>query len=81
MLSILIPTYNYDISKLLRVLHQQATVANIAFEILAKDDASSKHIDTNITTTKELGNAHFFTAKENIGRTASRQFLAKRAKI
>jgi len=80
MLSILIPTYNYDISKLLKVLHQQAMAENIEFEILAKDDASSKYVDDNLYIANNLEHVHFFTATENIGRTASRQFLCNKAK-
>ncbi len=42
MLSILIPTYNFDCSKLCNDLHVQATKLGIEFEIRVYDDFSTK---------------------------------------
>ena len=47
MLSILIPTYNYDITKLVTDLHQQATDLEIVFEIIVMEDGSEKYITEN----------------------------------
>ena len=41
MLSILIPTYNYDTFQLVKELHNQALKEGIEFEIIVSDDASS----------------------------------------
>jgi glycosyltransferase involved in cell wall biosynthesis len=40
MLSILIPTYNYDCTHLVSDLHQQADLLGIDYEIIVADDAS-----------------------------------------
>ena len=41
MLSILIPTYNYNIEALVTELHTQAIACDIDFEILCYDDCST----------------------------------------
>lgn len=80
MLSILIPTYNYQITNLVKVLHQQAIDAGIEFEILCKDDASSFYLEENKISLEKLKYVSYFTSDKNIGRTASRQFLCNKAK-
>ena len=45
MLSILIPTYNYDVFPLVENIHRQCKEATIDFEILINDDASKEIID------------------------------------
>ena len=47
MLSILIPTYNYDCYDLVKELHRQATELNIEFEIIVADDCSTINIANN----------------------------------
>ena len=47
MLSILIPTYNYNVYPLLTELKKQADLANLPYEILVLDDASSLFIAEN----------------------------------
>ena len=44
MLSILIPTYNYNVEALVAELHQQATDCQIDFEIIIGDDFSNQTI-------------------------------------
>ena len=41
MLSILIPTYNYDVEALVTELHAQSTACGVDFEILCYDDGST----------------------------------------
>jgi glycosyltransferase involved in cell wall biosynthesis len=41
MLSILIPTYNYNTLLLVKTLQQQAIESKVVFEILVLDDAST----------------------------------------
>ena len=49
MLSILIPTYNYDITHLVYELHKQASEAEIDFEIICLDDGSKSEINSSST--------------------------------
>jgi len=81
MLSILIPTYNYNIVTLVNKVYKQALDAKILFEIIIADDCSTDKavIDEN----KEIEELEFCTLirnKENIGRTATRNLLANKAK-
>lgn len=81
MLSILIPTYNYNTLKLVKDLQLQGVKSDIDFEILVLDDAST---DTKyITENKEINfleHCSFLENKKNSGRTATRNILASNAK-
>lgn len=81
MLSILIPTYNYNVVTLVSTLHKQATKLNIPFEILVLDDCSNRIecIQKN-KTIENLPNCFSFNNSKNLGRTQTRQNLAKKAK-
>ena len=84
-LSILIPTYNNVCLELVRDLQAQASILsstnNLEYEILVADDGST---DKNtIEKNREinwLDNCRYIERKENIGRAAIRNFLAKEAK-
>ncbi len=80
MLSILIPTYNYKISTLVKTLYQQALNTNCVFEILVLDDCST---DTGIISSNAeinlLPNCRIIQNDRNLGRTAARQRLAETA--
>ncbi|MBK5213909.1 MAG: glycosyltransferase [Flavobacteriaceae bacterium] len=82
MISILIPTYNYNIFSLVENLYEQCEKANIVFEILVLDDAS-----TDKKTSKEnskinlLDHCSFQILSENIGRSKIRNLLAEKAKF
>ena len=78
MLSILIPTYNYDTYELALTLHRQALKANIIFELLVYDDASTSPIKNN-NRIDNLNFAKFKTLEKNIGRSAIRNLLANDA--
>ncbi|MDY0089058.1 MAG: glycosyltransferase family 2 protein [Flavobacteriaceae bacterium] len=77
MLSILIPTYNYDASKLIFELHSQLLREHIPFEIICIEDGSS----TNIAHTEafEAAKINYQQNHKNIGRTATRNKLARLA--
>lgn len=78
MLSILIPTYNYDCSDLVKELHRQALQCNIQFEIIVIDDCSTQNIQNN----KQLNNLSFtqyIELNNNIGRSKIRNLLADKA--
>ena len=82
MLSILIPTYNYDIQTLVDKVHAQLVDCKIKFEILCYDDCSTK---TDITTANKsiaaLENTQYKILDSNIGRSAIRNLLAKDARF
>jgi glycosyltransferase involved in cell wall biosynthesis len=79
MLSILIPTHNYSITTLVNTLHQQVRILNIDFEIIIFDDASVRFIEEN-TSINTLENCSYTVLEKNIGRSAIRNRLAKRAR-
>lgn len=76
MLSILIPTYNFDVSELVENIHSQLLANGILFEIIIFEDGSTLLINK----INNLSNVTVFINDENIGRVKARQFLAKRAK-
>lgn len=80
MLSILIPTYNYNVLPLVQQLNDQAVKANIAFEIIVLDDASK---DSNSITENQKINlleyCRYELLEKNTGRSSMRNLLAKRA--
>ncbi|MBP5412748.1 MAG: glycosyltransferase family 2 protein [Bacteroidales bacterium] len=81
MLSILIPIYNYDARELVRSLHNQATEANIEFEILLLDDASENtDLRTNNQVLKNIPNVTLLELPTKAGRSVARNFLAGQAK-
>ena len=79
MLSILIPTYNYDITKLVTDLHQQATDLEIVFEIIVMEDGSEKYISEN-QKINALSGCRSIILNKNIGRSAIRNKMADLAK-
>jgi glycosyltransferase involved in cell wall biosynthesis len=80
MLSILIPTYNYNIVKLVKDLHQQVLEQFIDFEIIVMEDGSSLYVDGNCKI-KKLSNCQYILLEDNIGRSAIRNKLADYAKF
>lgn len=82
MLSILIPTYNFDITALVHEVHKQSTACNIDFEILVFDDASENLEIRKINTAiNDLKNTSYTILKSNIGRSAIRNKLAENAQF
>jgi hypothetical protein len=79
MLSILIPTYNYNISNLVLEIHKQATIANIEFEIICFDDNSKFFSKENQLTIDSLSHSKIINSKKNIGRTNAREKLSDEA--
>jgi hypothetical protein len=77
MLSILIPTYNYNALPLATILEQQALKAGIVFELICMDDGSfSEHNKAN-QQINTLTNAKFIEHIKNVGSKANRRRLAK----
>lgn len=80
MLSVLIPTYNYDTRALVAAIHQQAQAENIPFEIIVADDASTQpEIVAQNTVINQWEHVRYWVHPENIGRSANRNFLADQA--
>ena len=79
MLSILIPTYNYDAFPLASELHQQAVNIKVPFELLVYNDASTLNFKTNCDI-NDLKFAKYKVLKKNIGRSAIRNLLGIDAK-
>ena len=80
MLSILIPTYNYSVAPLVQELQKQAISANIVFEIIVVDDASSdEKIEEENKQINTISNCTYSIQKSNLGRTETRQNLALKA--
>ncbi|MGM0635727.1 MAG: glycosyltransferase family 2 protein [Bacteroidota bacterium] len=80
MVSVLIPTYNYNIVPLVSKLHQQLLHEQIDFEIIVLDDGStnSKVTQQNKRITN-FEQCQHICLQENIGRTAARNWLAEKA--
>ncbi|NHN27566.1 glycosyltransferase family 2 protein [Flavobacterium jejuense] len=79
MLSILVPTYNYNTYPLVLELKEQADLLSIDYEILVQDDFSSLFIEEN-SKINELENCSFEINKENLGRGKNINLLNSKAK-
>lgn len=81
MLSILIPTYNYDVYPLVKNLFDQCEKEGIEYEVLVLDDCSTEEIiiekNSGIQT---FQNVFLFRNENNLGRTQTRKLLAEKAK-
>lgn len=80
MLSILIPTYNFNCSKLCTDLHKQALELGIDFEILVYDDFSPKKYEEN-EALASLSNVVYKELPKNYGRAAIRNLMAHDSKF
>mgnify|MGYP001593126069 FL=1 len=78
MLSILIPTYNYNITTLVKVLSKQALVSGVLYEIIVLEDGT---LDTQITQQNQsivsINQCFYHKNQTNIGRTATRNKLSE----
>ncbi|GAB5564078.1 MAG: glycosyltransferase [Winogradskyella sp.] len=81
MLSILIPTYNYNSVPLVTELHKQCNDSGITYEILVFDDDSSEEFKIVNRAINNLSNCTYKELELNIGRSAIRNMLAKSAKF
>ncbi|WP_303316207.1 glycosyltransferase [Flavivirga abyssicola] len=80
MLSVLIPTYKYDILALVKELNTQCVECKIEFEILVYDDGSKSSLNKNNNLINFIDYCHFKELPNNIGRSAIRNLLALNAK-
>lgn len=75
MLSILIPTYNYNVFPLVENLYQQCIASKIPFEIIVFDDGSQNQFDND--KINSLKNCSFKVLEKNIGLSSIRNLLIK----
>ena len=80
MLSVLIPTYNCNITSLVKEIHKQCLESQVEFEILAYDDASKPELNVYNNHINGLEFCEFKILPSNLGRSAIRNLLAKDAK-
>ena len=80
MLSILIPTYNYDCSSLVYDLNTLCIRAGIEYEIIVGNDGSTANMQNLKNLSQTLEHFKFLDFKENRGRSIIRNTLAKEAK-
>lgn len=78
MLSILIPTYNYNVFPLVKEVRDQCIIEKISFEIIVLDDASQNFHDEN-NEINSLDNCLYSILNQNIGRSAIRNLLSTKA--
>lgn len=80
MISILIPTYNYNTLPLVTELYNQIVSENIDFEIIVQDDASPVNEITQINAKiNQLKNCRFVRNEANLGRGQNRNNLVTKA--
>ncbi|QTD37031.1 glycosyltransferase [Polaribacter batillariae] len=79
MLSVLIPTYNYNCFPFVKELHKQFVKEKVCFEIFCLDDGSKSHLNIKNQAINNLSFANFEALETNIGRSAIRNLLAKKA--
>ncbi|MDP3353378.1 MAG: glycosyltransferase [Flavobacteriaceae bacterium] len=80
MVSVLIPTYNYNFFPLVKEIHRQLINENLPFEIICIDDASDYKFKENDNLV-HLENASYYMLEKNKGRSAIRNYLAQKAKF
>ena len=79
MISICIPTYNYNVEKLVADLSQQCKAASVDFEIIVLEDGSDEnHVAENKSIDNIAGAKHVVNS-ENFGRSITRNSLADMA--
>lgn len=78
MLSILIPTYNYNVFPLVKEVSEQCIAEKISFEIIVLDDAS-QNFHTENNEINNLDNCSYYILNQNIGRSAIRNLLSTKA--
>ncbi|KAA5535293.1 glycosyltransferase family 2 protein [Paenimyroides baculatum] len=78
MLSILIPTYNYNVFPLVKEVREQCIAEKLSFEIIVLDDASQNFYTEN-NEINSLDNCSYSVLNQNIGRSSIRNLLSTKA--
>lgn len=79
MLSILIPIYNEDVTKLVKDLVYQCNRLKIAFEVICFDDGSRDSYKQKNEVLRSVFRVNYVEMSENLGRARIRNWLAKSA--
>ena len=79
MLSVLIPSFDYDVQPLVFELHKQLIECKIAFEIKIADDGSKSEKNQQNQSVNSLKNCYFLENEANFGRAKNRNQLAANA--
>lgn len=80
MLSVLVPTYNYDCTALVKRLAKEVAELSVAVEILVADDCSTdKEVRQANASLDDVEGCRVFMRTQNGGRAATRNFLAQQA--
>jgi len=79
MLSVLIPTYNYNVFPLVSLLQKQCEENAIVYEIIVLDDGSKSLLNEANEKINTLPCSTFRSLPNNIGRSAIRNLLAQEA--
>lgn len=78
--SILIPVFNWDCTRLVQDLQEQASRLGCAYEILVADDSSTdQELKQKNASISDLVNCLYIQLDSNIGRSAIRNLLADKA--
>ena len=80
MLSILIPTYNYEVISLVKSLHKQLNNQNNPYEILCFDNGSNSEVISINQEINKLDHCYYNPLEKNGGRSKIRNLLAQKAK-
>ncbi len=80
MLSILIPTYDYNIVPLVSELHNQCLESNLEFEILVYDDGSKSLLNEENKKINTFSHCKFIATSTNLGLSTNRNNLFKDSK-
>lgn len=79
-LSVLIPTYNYRCYTLVADLHRQLQASGIEYEVIVAEDGSRDQVSIiSNHRIDELPNCRHIIRRQNVGRSAIRNFLADEA--
>jgi len=76
MLSILIPTYNYNVFPLAKSLEKIAVDLQVPFEIICRDDGSNSALNKENQNINQLTNCRFIEAETNKGLSTNRNEMA-----
>ncbi|RZJ76211.1 MAG: glycosyltransferase [Flavobacterium sp.] len=79
MLSILIPTYNYNVYPLVSSLNILCNESGAAFEIIVCDDGSGSKLNIENEKINTLPNGRFIALQNNVGLSENRNTLAREA--
>ena len=80
MLTVLIPSYNYNALPLVEAIQKLCLQEEIIFEIICQDDASNSELNTENEKINALPNCYFYCNKKNLGRGRNINSMVLKAK-